>query len=1508
MASVKVAVRVRPLNQREDNKGASLIIEMEGKKTKISNFRASSVEKVKEFTFDHSYWSADRRSRNYSNQEKVFNDLGTMILKAAFEGYNACIFAYGQTGSGKTYTMMGDSETDPGLIPRICQAMFSRMKANKDQGVSYRTEVSYLEIYKEHVRDLLRPPAKGMQQHNLKVREHPRDGIYVQDLTKHLVSDFESIHNLMVEGSNVRVTASTNMNDTSSRSHAIFTISFTQAKFDHDMPSETVSKINLVDLAGSERADATGATGDRLKEGGLINKSLVTLGTVISHLADVSMHPQKKIFIPYRDSVLTWLLKDSLGGNSKTVMIATISPADINYAETLSTLRYANRAKNIINKPTVNEDANVKLIRELKAEIDRLKAMVNPEALGTAELAAAKKLSENEARVSELTDKWKDRWRETQKILEEREMALQREGVGIKMDSGLPHLVVVDDDLFSTGIVVYHLTEGRTTVGREDASQKQDIVISGPDTDKEHCFIENTSGNVVLNPLSSLCTINGNKIEKPAKLYQGDVVVLGKTNLFRFNHPQEAAELREKRKSMNKNGVNRVNMVSKFRSESDLLRGFITGSEREEKLSRELDQARNLLDKQKQEESLLLEKAKDELAAQIQEESKRLEETRHELEQQRAIVSTQTERADKTRVEYEKLEEKHRISETDRRKQELIYKHELECRMMKIESQKDELESLKEQFTTTERVREREIEEVKERIFEEKRAKIEELDNEVKRLLLLQSESKITRDAREEEMMNLQMIWKKETGKLDDEKEILGSLENDLCLLDKDVEEGKTKSGDYEQLEEERVKLVRKILKSKERISYLQQERQNAVSQLQKHLQNEREVLDWEVIECQKELRERRQMLEEQLNELEAEKDIAEDKLAEAEMELSNKVADQDRIIHVAQEQLFKLEEEVLQAIRVDDEELKAKRAKFDEENKVRTLAIAEKRREVVELGEKVERLRSVEETGNENEAKELEARLGEQKTVLQEMEEQSIIEEKKTEELLAIASRDLKQKQAKNEVDLEEERSKIEELKNDKQNTIKEYAKKVSHFKAMLEDAQSKLQEDKGKLKDLGLEEEALHQKLEAGVISIARKLKGVETPPEVENLISDLEVVNISGRAEITEKEESMSLELQKITNSCKVLEDSVMADENEKEKIENDLKEMREVFQKDRTGEKLELMQFVENVEGERSITVKKSDTDSAMFLEIQRARKEHEEVVLKLELEKQQLLLENERLERERYKEKQLVEQERLALEREKMDEIQTVIREKESELSLMKEEAQEKIVELKKQLETSDREIAQLQHKVTHYTSMINLPIHSEFDDEDDEEDPEIAGYLSRDNKRRRGGSVASLDGSVTPPSITPPPTPVSKFLASVIHNKRNAIHVEIPRFRIRGIGRVSYHVFEVRVTVGDETWTVFRRYKKFREMHNDIKHRHPEIRNISFPPRRFFGNRNESFVMVRKDMLESYLREMLNVCSTLRSCHLNVPEGQTLTKWDLSFFHNFFKQGIFEQTRAYNAS
>ncbi|XP_072442187.1 kinesin-like protein KIF1B isoform X14 [Chiloscyllium punctatum] len=386
-ASVKVAVRVRPFNSRESGKDSKCIIQMQGSSTSIINPK-NPKESPKTFSFDYSYWShTSAEDPAFASQHQVYNDIGKEMLQHSFEGYNVCIFAYGQTGAGKSYTMMGKQDKDhQGIIPQLCEELFEKINDNSNSDVSYSVEVSYMEIYCERVRDLLNPKTKG----NLRVREHPLLGPYVEDLSKLAVTSYTDIADLMDAGNKARTVAATNMNETSSRSHAVFTIVFTQKKHDAetDLCTEKVSKISLVDLAGSERADSTGAKGTRLKEGANINKSLTTLGKVISALAEVDNAPskskkkKKSDFIPYRDSVLTWLLRENLGGNSRTAMVAALSPADINYDETLSTLRYADRAKQIKCNAVINEDPNAKLIRELKDEVTRLKDLLCSQGLG----------------------------------------------------------------------------------------------------------------------------------------------------------------------------------------------------------------------------------------------------------------------------------------------------------------------------------------------------------------------------------------------------------------------------------------------------------------------------------------------------------------------------------------------------------------------------------------------------------------------------------------------------------------------------------------------------------------------------------------------------------------------------------------------------------------------------------------------------------------------------------------------------------------------------------------------------------------------------------------------------------------------------------------------------------------------------------------------------------------------------------------------------------------------
>ncbi|KAM8862799.1 kinesin-like protein KIF1B isoform 7-T8 [Spinachia spinachia] len=606
-ASVKVAVRVRPFNSREMGKDSKCIIQMQGNTTTILNPKAPK-EPAKTFSFDYSYWShTTPEDPCFASQNLVFNDIGKEMLAHAFEGYNVCIFAYGQTGSGKSYTMMGKQEEgQEGIIPMLCEDLFEKIDdvSNKEE-LSYSVEVSYMEIYCERVRDLLNPKNKG----NLRVREHPLLGPYVEDLSKLAVTSYTDIADLMDAGNKARTVAATNMNETSSRSHAVFTIVFTQKKHDSetDISTEKVSKISLVDLAGSERADSTGATGTRLKEGANINKSLTTLGKVISALAEVtqdnctskSKKKKKTDFIPYRDSVLTWLLRENLGGNSRTAMVAALSPADINYDETLSTLRYADRAKNIKCNAVINEDPNNKLVRDLKDEVARLKELLRAQGLGdildtpigslTASPSsgslcnqgglqsvtsiqerimstpggeeAIERLKESEKIIAELNETWEEKLRKTEAIRMEREALLAEMGVAIREDGGTlgvfspkktPHLVNLNEDPLMSECLLYYIKDGITRVGQADAERRQDIVLSGAHIKEEHCIFRserNANGNVIvmLVPCEGSETyVNGKRVEDSIQLRSGNRIIMGKNHVFRFNHPEQARAEREK--------------------------------------------------------------------------------------------------------------------------------------------------------------------------------------------------------------------------------------------------------------------------------------------------------------------------------------------------------------------------------------------------------------------------------------------------------------------------------------------------------------------------------------------------------------------------------------------------------------------------------------------------------------------------------------------------------------------------------------------------------------------------------------------------------------------------------------------------------------------------------------------------------------------------------------------------------------------------------------------------
>ncbi|EGD78680.1 kinesin-Like protein [Salpingoeca rosetta] len=551
--AVRVAVRVRPFNSRELHSAARCVVEMKGSQTILQD--PSGTRQPRPFTFDYSYWSFDgfetqpdgtivKKADNYADQETVYRDLGKDAVKDAMDGYNAAIFAYGQTGAGKSFTMVGYNANE-GIIPRLTRDLFretaisraspvgdaasspARPSNNNNNnnngpsgapqgshsgGIEYQVTFSMLEIYNERITDLL-SSAGG----ELKLRQHPKQGFYVQGLQKVAVSSYDDVRKRMDLGVRNRTTAATTMNETSSRSHMVVTLHVKQIFLNTSGESTTkYSDIHLVDLAGSERAEASAAVSDRLKEGAAINQSLSTLGNVISALAERGAG-RTDVVVPYRNSALTKLLHNALGGNSKTNMIAAISPAAINYEETLSTLRYADRAKQIRNKAVVNESPTDKLIRELREENARLMAVLSeggmtPEQL--AEVRADKQLLGRE--VADLETQWskqleaaRQEW-EQQLSLDDNLLALAQQSE-IQADA---HLSNINPDPQLSHVIKHVLPEGVTMVARLDNMDEETLdehsdlfadvdhilEMSGPSIQQRHCKLERKGTQVVLTP------------------------------------------------------------------------------------------------------------------------------------------------------------------------------------------------------------------------------------------------------------------------------------------------------------------------------------------------------------------------------------------------------------------------------------------------------------------------------------------------------------------------------------------------------------------------------------------------------------------------------------------------------------------------------------------------------------------------------------------------------------------------------------------------------------------------------------------------------------------------------------------------------------------------------------------------------------------------------------------------------------------------------------------------
>ncbi|KAK5935092.1 hypothetical protein CgunFtcFv8_020482 [Champsocephalus gunnari] len=542
---VKVAVRVRPFNKRERDAGSRCIVSMVTSSITIQDPRESQSRRS--FCFDYAYWSHSGFTRDrgglyvpeepggrYSDQDSVFQDLGEGVLENALQGYNATLLAYGQTGSGKSYSMVGYGP-NKGLVPKLCDRLFQAIRENQDTR-QCQVFFSMLEIYNEQVVDLL---SRGSRTPGgLRVREEQQRGFYVEGLRTVPCDSAPQVEQLMEQGTRTRTTAATHMNANSSRSHMLIILQLKQIFSKESITKQ--SNINLVDLAGSERQRSSGSEADRLKEGTAINLSLTTLGNVISSLADVAVG-KKVVHIPYRDSVLTKLLQSALGGNSRTVMIATLSPADICYEESLSTLRYAERAKRIQNRAVVNESPTERLVKELKAENARLLQRLsrlgqegrraNDETIPMCSEELRQLLTHNELQIRAIQTLWEQHLQEALKDWEQQYANITQERRMMQMH---PYILNINEDTQLSGVVKLFIQEGEWDIGLCDSTPRY-ISIKGLGIQERHAVFRNEQRRVTLTPLAgSKVIVNGNSVSQTTELQHLDRLILGSNCTYLF--------------------------------------------------------------------------------------------------------------------------------------------------------------------------------------------------------------------------------------------------------------------------------------------------------------------------------------------------------------------------------------------------------------------------------------------------------------------------------------------------------------------------------------------------------------------------------------------------------------------------------------------------------------------------------------------------------------------------------------------------------------------------------------------------------------------------------------------------------------------------------------------------------------------------------------------------------------------------------------------------------------
>lgn len=988
---------------------------------------------------------------------------------------------------------------------------------------------------------------------------------------------------------------------------------------------------------------------------------------------------------------------------------------------------------------------------------------------------------------------------------------------------------------------------------------------------------------------------------------------------------------------------------TKFRSETDLVFRRGTGTD-EESLSRQLEEARNELEKQKQLEALRIEEARADFASQIQEESKRLNETRAELERQRKLHVMEVQSVEEARNKVEELNEKHNQAELERVATESELTKEIENREQELKVQRQQVDKLRDDIEKMNRKADNELSALKKEIRQQKEEELLRLNDNIKRIMEVEEERDVTKLEAMKEKQELEAKWKAESEKIQLQREELKEKQHEYEKNFNALEESRREAMlEIEEFEMEKSIALEEIRLEEHKLEQLKTERETALNIANDDIRKRREIMELEFLEEKRELGDERTYLEERIHGYEALMDIAADNLAEKQNALEVRTREENLKIEEAKQKLREMEENFNRTVKSSEDEIARNKQEYEVKATKQREEIEKSRdvlqlriKELNELTQRLENCTGEERLQIEKEIERLTENVKSEKTRVGSLEEDKQIAAESFEKQMVADLKRFNEKKQKEREAIELEKLNFEAVEDFKRQNLETEESDFKEAQEQYNRAKMLLIDSKRNLSDLEQRQNKFSTKVEDGLQRLSKALEGeLLTRGKQDDMFQlrehriCLKEIDVEGKVKVTEKQETLNVEADKLQSMRRDLSFVLEDTEKAQEKAEAELRELQSQFARDREEERTTreaMEESLRDIEEEatlsRSLTEREigSPTTVSLLLahekqrikaemegklkemeehksrEVEELRLEKQNLLAKLDEEKQDLERQKEELESLIHREKVELNKERQVLEREKLEEIEGIIRDKEMEIEDLKEKAQHEIDELRDRLDETEREVVLLQEKLSAYNTFVVPNGH----EEDELADGEVMNYMCRDDGSEFYGSNLSLTDSVTPPVITPPPTPVHRFLASVSSHKRNQIQVCIPRYILRGLGRDSYHVFEVKSTIGGDTWSVYRRYRKFRELHKSMTKHYYEVGALDFPNRRFFGNRAEEFVRARRARLETYLQSFIGLCSKIPDCPISAMTGRPLTKRDLCDFAPFFKQGIFEQTKNYS--